>query len=176
MTATKERSTAPAAAEYPEYFARYIGRVPPGDVVATIRDQLAETLTLLRGLDPSQTTKGYAPGKWSIRDIVLHMADTERVMGYRALHMARADATPLPSFDENAWTPMAGANARPMDSLLAELEATRRATVAMLDGLPPEAWARVGTASGKSVSVRALAWIIAGHERHHVAVIRERYV
>jgi hypothetical protein len=176
MTATKERSTAPGAGEYAELYAGYVKRVPPGDVVATIRDQMAETLTFLRGIDPARTTSGYAPGKWSIRDVVLHMADTERVMAYRALRIARADTTPLASFDENAWTPMAGANARSMDSLLAELESTRRATVAMLDGLPPEAWARVGTASGKPVSVRALAWIIAGHERHHVAVIRERYV
>ena len=176
MTATKERSTAPAAGEYPEYFARYIGRVPTGDVVATMRDQLAETLTLLRGIDPSRTTKGYAPGKWSIRDVVLHMADTERVMGYRAMRIARADTTPLASFDENAWTPMAGANARSMESLLGELEATRRSTVAMLEGLPAEAWARVGTASGKEINVRALAWIIAGHERHHLAIIRERYL
>jgi DinB superfamily len=176
MTATKERSTAPGAGEYAEFYAGYVKRVPAGDVVATIRDQIGETLALLRGVDPSRTTSGYAPGKWSIRDVVLHMADTERVMAYRALRIARADTTPLASFDENAWTPMAGANARSMDALLAEFEATRRATVAMLEGLPSEAWARVGTASGKSVSVRALAWIIAGHERHHVAVIRERYL
>lgn len=176
MTATKERSTAPGAGEYTEYFARYVGLVPPGDVVATIRGQLAETLTLLRGIDPSRTTGGYAPGKWSVRDVVLHMADTERVMAYRALRIARADTTPLASFDQDVWTPNAGANARSMDSLLAELEATRGATLAMLEGLPLEAWTRVGTASGKPVSVRALAWIIAGHERHHVAVIRERYL
>lgn len=176
MTATKERSTAPGAGEYAEFHAGYVKRVPPGDVVATIRDQLAETVTLLRGVEPERTKNGYAPGKWSIRDVVLHMADTERVMAYRALRIARADTTPLASFDENAWAPMAGAKARAMDSLLAELEATRRATVAMLEGFPAEAWARMGTASGKPVSVRALAWIIAGHERHHVAVIRERYL
>lgn len=176
MTATRERSTAPAAGEYADVYARYVERVPSGDVVTIIRDQLAETLKLLRGLDPSQTTSGYAPGKWSIRDIVLHMADTERVMAYRALRIARADATPLASFDENAWTPMAGANDRSMESLLGELEATRRATVAMLDGLPAEAWARSGTASNRRVTVRALAWIIAGHERHHLAIIRERYL
>ena len=176
MTATKERSTAPGAGEYAEFYAGYVKRVPAGDVVATIRDQLAETLTLLGGVESSRTTSGCAPGKWSIRDVVLHMADTERVMAYRALRIARGDTTPLASFDENAWTPMAGANARTMDSLLTELEATRRSTVAMLEGLPAEAWARVGTASGKSVSVRALAWIIAGHELHHVAVIRERYL
>jgi DinB family protein len=176
MTATKERSTPPAAGDYAEGYSRYVERVPAGDVVATIRDQLAETMSLLRGVDPSRTTSGYAPGKWSIRDLVLHMADTERVMSYRALRIARGDTTPLASFDENAWTPMAGANARSMDSLLGELEATRRSTVAMLDGLPAEAWAREGTASGRRVTVSALAWIIAGHERHHLAIIRERYL
>ena len=176
MTPTQERSTPPAAGDFAEAYTRYVERVPPGDVAATIRDQLGETLTLLRGVDPARTTSGYAPGKWSIRDIVLHMADTERVMSYRALRIARADATPLASFDENAWTPMAGADARSMESLLGELEATRRSTVAMLEGLPAEAWSREGTASGKRVTVRALAWIIAGHERHHLAIIRERYL
>ena len=176
MTATKERSTAPAAGEYAEFYAGYVARVPAGDVVATLREQIGETLALLRGVDPSRTTTGYAPGKWSIRDIVLHMADTERVMAYRAMRIARADTTPLASFDENAWTPVAGANARTMDSLLAEFEAVRRSTIALLEGLPVEAWGRRGTASGKEVSVRALVWIITGHERHHVAVIRERYL
>lgn len=176
MTSITERSTPPVVGEYSEYFGRYIGRVPQGDVVTTIRDQFAETLALLSGIDPSRTTQGYAPGKWSIRDVVLHMADTERVMSYRALRIARGDTTPLASFDENTWAPVAGANARSMESLLAELEATRRSTIAMLEGLPPEAWQRTGTASGHAVSVRALAWIIAGHERHHVALIRERYL
>ena len=176
MTATKERSTGPAVGEYAEWYAGYVSRVPAGDVVSTLRDQLPETTALLRGLDPSRTTSGYAPGKWSIRDIALHMADTERVMSYRALRIARGDTTPLASFDENVYAPAASANARSMDSLLAEFEAVRRATIALLDGLPAEAWARGGTASGKPVTVRALAWIIAGHERHHLAVIRERYL
>ena len=176
MPTIEDRSTAPEAGEYAEYFARYVGRVPSGDVVETIRGQFAETLALLSGIDDARTTQGYAPGKWSIRDVVLHMADTERVMAYRALRIARGDETPLAGFDEKTWTPNAGANARSMASLLAELEATRRSTLAMLEGLPEEAWSRRGTASGHGVSVRALAWIIAGHERHHVAIIRERYL
>lgn len=176
MPSTLERSTPPVVGEYSEYFGRYIGRVPPGDVVTTIREQFADTLALLRGIDPSRTTRGYASGKWSIRDVVLHVADTERVMGYRALRIARGDTTPLASFDENAWAPVAAANTRSMESLIAELEATRRSTIAMLEGLPPEAWQRTGTASGDPVSVRALAWIIAGHERHHVALLRDRYL
>ena len=176
MNATKERTTAPAEGEFAPYYGRYIGQVPSGDVIETLRSQFRETVALLRGIEPSRTTTGYAPGKWSIRDIVLHMADTERVMGYRALRIARGDTTPLASFDENTFAPMAGANARSMESLVGELEAVRHATVAMLEGFPDEAWARWGTASDKSVTVRALAWIIAGHERHHMSIIRERYL
>jgi hypothetical protein len=176
MNATKERSTAPAEGEFAPYYGRYIGQVPSGDVIETLRSQFAGTLALLRGIDPSRTTSGYAPGKWSIRDVVLHMADTERVMAYRALRIARGDTTPLASFDENVFAPMAGANTRSMESLIGELEAVRRATIAMLDGFPDAAWGRWGTASEKSVTVRALAWIIAGHERHHISIIRERYL
>jgi hypothetical protein len=176
MPETKERAIAPADDEYAPYYARYVKRVPEGDVVGTIRGQLAETTKLLRGIDPARTTTGYAPGKWSIRDIVLHMADTERVMSYRALRIARGDTTPLPGFDENTFAPNAGANGRTMDSLLDELSAARASTIALLDGLPTEAWNRRGTASDAAVTVRGLAWIIAGHERHHVAVIRERYL
>lgn len=176
MTATKERSTGPAAGEFAPYYGRYVERVPAGDVVETLRSQFAETSALLRGVDDSRTTTGYAPGKWSIRDIVLHMADTERVMAYRALRIARGDTTPLPGFDEKVFAPTAGANARSMQSLLPEFEAVRRSTIAMLEGFPAAAWGRQGTASDNTVTVRALAWIIAGHERHHIGVIRERYL
>ena len=176
MPPSPRRSTAPQQGEFGAPYARYVARVPAGDIVATLGEQLLETMHLVGGLDPSRTTVGYAPGKWSIRDIVLHMADTERVMSYRALRIARGDTTPLPGFDENAFAPMARANARSMDSLLNELEVARRATVALFDGIPDEAWDRRGTASGMEVTVRGLAWIIAGHERHHGAVIRERYL
>ena len=176
MAAAKDRTTPPAVGDYGAPYARYVERVPNGDIVATLRGQIAETVALLEDLEPARTTTGYAPGKWSIRDIVLHMADTERVMGYRALRIARGDATPLPGFDENAYTPMAGANARPIESLLSELSLARAATVAMFDGFSGEAWDRRGTASGMAVSVRGLAWIIAGHERHHRAIIGERYL
>ena len=110
------------------------------------------------------------------RDVVLHIADAERIFMYRALRIARGDATPLASFDENAYTPMAGANAPSMDALLTELLAVREATLELLAGLPTEAWDRRGTASDKTVSVRALAWITAGHEVHHREVVRERYL
>ncbi len=170
------RAVSPANDEYATPYAGYVARVPSGDIVTTIRTQLPATLSLLRAVEPARTLTGYAPGKWSIRDIVQHMADTERVMSYRALRIARGDPTPLPGFDENAYAPAAGAGARSMESLLAEFETVRASTVALLDGFPGEAWERRGTASGSRVTVRALAWIIAGHERHHVAIIRERYL
>ena len=176
MPPSQLRAVPPAAGEYATPFAGYVARVPSGDIVTTIRGQLPSTLSLLRAVEPARTITGYAPGKWSIRDIVQHMADTERVMSYRALRIARGDLTPLPGFDENAYAPAAGASARSMESLLAELETVRASTVTLLDGVPGEAWERRGTASGNPVTVRALAWIIAGHERHHVAIIRDRYL
>ena len=176
MPTTEDRSTAPDAGEYAEYFGRYIGLVPAGDVVETIDGQFAETLALLSGIDEARTTEGYAPGKWSIRDVVLHIADAERIFMYRALRIGRGDSTPLASFDENAYTPLAGANARSMDGLLTELLAVRESTLELLSGLPVEAWDRRGIASEKPVSVRALAWITAGHEVHHRRIVRERYL
>lgn len=176
MSPSHARSIAPADDEYATPYAGYVARVPAGDIVSTIRGQLPATLSFLRALDPARTVRGYAPGKWSVRDIVQHMSDTERVMSYRALRFARGDTTPLPGFDESTYAPVAGAGARSMESLLAEFETVRASTVALLDGLPEEAWTRRGTASGMAVTVRGLAWIIAGHERHHVAIIRERYL
>lgn len=176
MPPTNARGIAPVAGEYAAPYAGYVARVPAGDIVSTLRSQLPATASLLRSIEPARSVSGYAPGKWSIRDIVLHIADIERVMAYRALRIARGDITPLPGFDENAYTPMGGAGARPMESLIGELETLRASTVALLDGLPADAWDRRGMASGMAVSVRGLAWIIAGHERHHVAIIRERYL
>ena len=148
--AIERRAQPPKPDEFFEYYGRYIARVAPGDIVATLASQIIETVDLLRTIPAERTTTGYAPGKWSIRDIILHVADAERIFMYRALRIARADTTPLASFDENAYTPMAGANARSMDGLLTELLAVREATVELLAGLPIEAWGRRGTASEKT--------------------------
>ena len=172
----ERRALAPQPGEFAEYYGRYISQVAPGDIVATLASQIIETVDFLREIPPERTTTGYAPGKWSVRDVVLHVADAERIFMYRALRIGRGDTTPLASFDENAYTPMAGANARSMDALLTELLAVREATLELLSGLPVEAWDRVGTASNNPVSVRALAWIAAGHEVHHRKIVRERYL
>jgi hypothetical protein len=107
--------------------------------------------------------------------VVVHLTDVERIMAYRALRTARGDATPLPGFDENTYVPLSGAEAQPLTTLVGDWEDVRRATLSLYRRLPADAWTRRGTASGFPVTVRALAWIIAGHERHHLGVLAERY-
>lgn len=166
----------PDASEHLPYYARYIDRVPDGDLLQTLRTQLDDTLSLVRGLDESRGGHRYAPGKWTIREVLAHVIDAERIFAYRALRIARGDATPLSSFDENAYAENAGAESRTLADLADELEHVRLGNLAMFRALSDEALARMGTASGGPVSVRALAWIIAGHEMHHVALLRERYL
>jgi uncharacterized damage-inducible protein DinB len=138
--------------------------------------QIAETLALLSGVSPEKSQHCYAPGKWSVRQVVGHLADTERVFSYRALAFARGDPTELPGFDENAYAQASPADQRPLAEVVEDLAAVRRATLSLLRNLGPEAWTRAGRANASPVSVRALAWIIAGHERHHRQVLRERYL
>ncbi|MFI5209153.1 MAG: DinB family protein [Gemmatimonadales bacterium] len=165
----------PAEDEYSPYFATYIGHVPAGDVLETLTRQLDDTAAFLAMVSPSQAAYRYAPGKWSVKEIVGHLSDAERIFAYRALRFGRGDPTPLSSFDENRYVPESGADARSIEELAQEFAAVRRATLALLAGLPPAAWSRRGEASGKMISVRALAWIIAGHELHHLGVLRSRY-
>ncbi|HEX6369377.1 MAG TPA: DinB family protein [Longimicrobium sp.] len=166
----------PDASEHLPYYSKYVDRVPDGDLLQTLRAQLDETLALVRGLDEAQGGHRYAPGKWSIRDVLNHVIDAERVFAYRALRIARGDATPLEGFDENAYAETADADARTLADLADELRHVRLGNLALFGSLSDEALARRGTASGGVVSVRALAWIIAGHELHHVALLRERYL
>jgi hypothetical protein len=166
----------PREDEYVPYYGKYIALVPDGDLVETLRAQIDQTLSLLRSIPEERASHRYAPGKWSIKEVVGHLADVERVMGYRALRIARGDVTPLPGFDENAYVPAANFDARSLASLTRELEAVRAATVAFLETLDAEAAARRGSANNNEISARALAYIIAGHERHHVGILRERYL
>jgi hypothetical protein len=166
----------PRPDEYAPFYSGYIGRVPEGDIIAILATQVEDTLTLFRDLSENQALLAYAPGKWTIKEVIGHMCDTERIISCRALRFARNDATPLPGFDENHYVPHAGSNQRALASLVAELAAVRRATVALFAGLPAEAWTRTGEANQNRVSVRAVAHIIAGHELHHRAIISERYL
>lgn len=166
----------PAADEYAPYYDTYVSKVTEPDLVALLVDLQGSTARFLAGLTEAQAAHRYAPGKWSVREVIGHLADSERIFSYRLLRIARADTTPLPGFDENAYVPSGDFERRPLASVAAEFAAVRGATVALLEGLTAEALARVGTASGKPISARALAYIIGGHERHHLGVIRDRYL
>ena len=165
----------PGSDEYAAFYASYVAAVPDGDVTRTLAQQGESLLRRLNDIGEEKAGFAYAAGKWTIKEVILHMADTERIFAYRLLRIARGDATPLSPFDENAYTPMSGANDRPLDSLLGEFAAVRGATLALMRWLPEAAWTRRGVASGKEVSVRALAWITTGHAQHHERVLQERY-
>lgn len=165
----------PEADEIPSTYVPYIKRVPESDPVMVCASQIEETAALLRGLSEADALYRYAPGKWSIKEVVGHLTDTERIMGYRALRIARGDTTPLPGFDQNPYIPAGRFDARPLADLVGELRTVRAATLALLRTFDADAWRRRGTASSKPVSVRALAFMIPGHERHHVQILRTRY-
>ncbi|HSQ31573.1 MAG TPA: DinB family protein [Gemmatimonadaceae bacterium] len=164
----------PGADEHSAYFGKYIEKVPDGDIVALLRDQIADTRALLRRAG-DQADFAYAPGKWTVKQVVGHLADVERVMAFRALWFARNDQTPLPGFDENKWVDDSDFASRTLDDLIDEFEVVRAATVQLASHLDARALARRGTMSGNPGTPRALLYIIAGHERHHVALFRERY-
>ena len=165
----------PEPDEIPSHYLGYVKRVPETDPVIVCASQIEETAALLRGLSETDALYRYGRGKWSIKEVVGHLADTERIMAYRALRIARGDTTPLPSFDENAYVPVAKVDGRSLADLVGELRTVRAATLALFRTFDPDAWRRRGTASGKPVSVRALGFMIPGHERHHVEILRTRY-
>jgi len=165
----------PEPDEIPSHYVGYIKRVPEPDPVVVCASQIEETAALLRSVSETDAMYRYARGKWSVKEVVGHLADTERIMSYRALRIARGDTTPLPSFDENAYVPVAKFDGRSLADLVGELRTVRAATLALLRTFDAEAWQRRGTASGKPVSVRALGFMIPGHERHHVEILKTRY-
>lgn len=166
----------PAGTEYAPFHAAYVQGVPDGDILAFLERQGRETVALLRGVNEKQSQHRYAPGKWSIREVVGHMNDAERVFTYRALSFARGDATPLPGFDENAWGASSNADSRALADLVQDFAAVRAATLTLFRGFSENEIGRAGTASGHRVTVAALAYVVAGHEKHHVTILRERYL
>lgn len=173
---TPTMQSRPRPDEYTEYYTRYIERVPDGGVLAALQDQRRSIPAFLRGLSPEQADHRYAPGKWSVKEVLGHVCDTERVMAYRALRIARGDETPLPGFDENAYVETSAFGERALPALVAEFERVRDATSSLFRGLADDAWTRRGTASGTEITVRALAYIVAGHAEHHMELIRTRYL
>ena len=165
----------PEPTEHDPYYAKYIAQVPDGNVVDLLAAQVEDTAGMLAAVPPARESFRYAPGKWSVREVVGHVIDAERVFASRALWFARSAEGALPSMDQDAWVAVSNAGGRALADLIAELRATRASTVALLRSFDDEAGLRRGVASGNEITVRSLAWIIAGHERHHQALLRRDY-
>ena len=168
-------ATPPERTEAAEYYFTYINQVPAGDIRRTLAVQAEETLGLLGGISAERSLYRYAPGKWSIRQLLSHVNDTERVFVFRALWFARGHESELPSFDQDVAMEWADADERSWSSHVEDFEAVRRATLSFFEHLPEHRWSRRGIASGYPFTVRALAYIAAGHVAHHMRVLRERY-
>ncbi len=165
----------PQASEYAPYYEKYVAMVPDGEIVETLEAQLSETKLLLARLSEKEAEFRYAERKWSVKEVLGHMSDQERVFAYRLLRIARGDRTPLAGFDQDDYVKTGNFAARPLAELLEEFTVVRRATIALVRSLDEAAWLRRGVANQKEISVRAQVFLIAGHERHHRVVLQERY-
>jgi len=168
--------TRPQNTEAADYYFKYIDLVNSDDVVAAFRDQLGETVRFLEGISEEQSVKSYAPGKWSIRELLNHVNDGERLFLSRAFWFARGFQDAMPSFDQDIAVEHAHANQTSWAKLVEEFQTVRAATISFFETLPEEAWSVSGVASDNPVTVRALAYIIAGHLTHHVNVLNEKYL
>jgi hypothetical protein len=166
----------PDASDCAEFYRNYVARVPDGDIRITLALDLEQTLTLLREIPTERESFAYAPAKWTVREVVGHLIDAERVFAYRALRFGRGDETPLAGFEQDDYVRRGGFEARALTELASEFEHLRRANLLLFRGFEPEALERKGVASGHEVSVRALLWIMAGHELRHADILRERYL
>ena len=166
----------PESTEYASYYGKYVMLVPDGDLTATLSRQLDATLALLSSLPEQRADFSYAPGKWTIKEVVGHLMDGERVFAYRALCIGRDDKTPLPGFEQDDYVASANFNERTLSSLLEEFTAVRQATVQLFKNFSEKEWQRRGTANGQEITPLSLGYIVAGHELHHMDVVRTRYL
>ncbi|HSB08801.1 MAG TPA: DinB family protein [Blastocatellia bacterium] len=166
----------PDRSEYPSYCEGYVSLVPDGDIVDTLGKQLADTLALFNSIPEARGDFRYAEGKWSIKELIGHVIDSERVFAYRALRFGRGDSTPLSGFEQDDFVRGGSFDKQSLSDLAQEYEYVRRATISLFAHLDPGAFNRRGSANNNEVSVRGLAFIIAGHELHHVQILRARYL
>jgi uncharacterized damage-inducible protein DinB len=167
--------TRPTPTDYAPPHAGYVDLVDEEDILSAMQEQSSQTQKLLASLDEQRATYRYGEGKWSIKEVIGHIVDAERIIGYRALAVARGDTQPLPGFDENSYVQNASFDAWKLGDLAEEYALVRRSNIVFFQNLPPEAWDRRGIANQHPVSVRGLAYVIVGHERHHLQVLRDKY-
>lgn len=173
---TSVKTARPDETEYVAYYGKYVSLVPDGDIVGVLSDQIGETMALLRNIPEERAGFRYEPGKWSIKELVGHLIDSERIFSYRALRFARDDKTELPGYEQDDYVRNGSFDDRTLEDLAAEFASARQSTVLLFRHLNDEAWTRRGSANESEVSVRGLAHIIAGHELHHRAILRDRYL
>ena len=166
----------PQKGDYAEYFEKYIALVPSGDFLEILQEQRQDLTRLLSPLSEQQADFRYASGKWSIKEVLGHINDAERIFAYRLLRISRGDQTPLASFEQDGYIQTGNFSARKLKDLLEEFSAIREATIALVRSLDDAAWLRRGVASQKEITATALAFIIAGHVRHHRILLEERYL
>jgi len=165
----------PQANEHAESHLVYLSKVPGDDILSFLQLQLDSTLSLFAAIDESKGNFRYEPAKWSIKEVLGHITDTERVFAYRAVTIARGDQTALPGFDQDVWAKHGNYGQLSLRELAEEFESVRRSTILLLRHLAPEAWDRRGTANTKQVTTRAVAYIMGGHAQHHLDILKERY-
>ncbi|MEH7121682.1 DinB family protein [Bacillus sp. JJ1532] len=165
----------PYANEYPAYFSAYVNLVPEGEMILLLNEQLKETVNAIKDVTERQGQFQYESNKWTVKEVIGHMADTERIMGYRILCIARGETSPLPGFDDNLYVQNGSFNQLSMQELLDNFSIVRQSTIVLLKSLDPAAWLRKGNANGSEITVRAIASVIAGHELHHRNILHERY-
>lgn len=175
MTAPRTARMRPGAGEYAPYYEKYVSLIQGDDVLDVIEAQRMQMGRLLAGRGEREGNFRYAAGKWSVKEVIGHINDAERIFSYRALRIARGDTTPLAGFEQDGYVQTGGFGERTLAELAEEFEAIRSASVLLFRSFGAEAWARQGVASNAAVTVRALAYIIAGHELHHRRILEERY-
>ena len=176
MTLAATASLRPQPGEYAPYYEKYLSQIESNDILSTLDDQRRQMLLLLSGRTEADGDLRYAPDKWSLKEVLGHINDTERIMAYRALRIARGDATPLAGFEQDDYVRNGPFSDRSLADLIEDYIAVRRATITLFRNLDDAAFARRGVANKNDVTVRALAYIIAGHELHHRRIIEEKYL
>ncbi|TWE04956.1 DinB family protein [Neobacillus bataviensis] len=166
----------PEASEFPEYYLPYVNLVPDGNLLEILKENLEKTASLAEGLSEEAGQSRYAPGKWSIKEVLGHMTDTERIMSYRLLRVGRGDRTPLAGFNENDYIAASNFDRLSIKQIIEDFTAVRKATITLINNMPEEAWERIGVANNSDTTTRALAYIITGHALHHLKIINERYL
>lgn len=166
----------PNESEYPEYYKPYVSLVPEGDLLTILKDNLDQITELFAAISEENSLFRYAENKWSIKEVLGHITDTERIMSYRLLRVGRGDKTALAGFDENFYVKGAQTDRLPLKAILEDFIATRKGTITLIQNMPETAWTNKGIANGTEITPRAIAYIIAGHETHHRNIITERYL